>query len=49
MDRLKHVRFFWELLALRQRFDIAPYSLSSEELALLKFYQVNEAHVTKDR
>ena len=49
MNRLKHLRFFWELLALQRQFDRDPYSLSSDELALLKHYQVNEAEITNVR
>ena len=49
MNKLKHLRFFWELLALRRQFDRDPYSLSSDELALLSYYQVNEAQITNVR
>ena len=49
MNNLKHVRFFWQLLALLQRLDQDPYSLSSKELALLKSYQINKARITKDQ
>ena len=49
MKSLKNVKFLWQLLALRQRFDMDPYSLSYEELVLLKNYQINEARTTNDR
>ncbi len=49
MSDIMHVRFFWQLLALRKRLDINPYSLSSDELVLLKSYETNELNITNDR
>jgi len=44
MKNVEHVRFIWQLLALRKRFGVNPYSLLKEELQMLKEFEITEAH-----
>ena len=43
MKNVEHVKFIWQLLALRKRFGVNPYSLSREELQILKEFEMTEA------
>ena len=43
MENLDHVKFIWQVLALRKRFGINPYSLSKEELNILEKFDMTGA------
>ena len=47
MTDAQHVKFIWQLLALRKRMDVDPYSLSNDELMLLQSYDVANLNLTK--
>lgn len=40
MENLDHVKFIWQVLALRKRFGVNPYSLSKEELDILENFDI---------
>jgi hypothetical protein len=42
MKNVEHVKFIWQLLALRKRFGVNPYSLLKEELQILKEFEMTE-------
>ena len=44
MKDLKHIKFIWQVLALRKRFGINPYSLTKEELNILENFDMSGAH-----
>ena len=44
MKDLEHVKFIWQVLALRKRFGANPYSLSREELNILENFDMAGAH-----
>ncbi len=44
MENLDHVKFIWQVLALRKRFGVNPYSLSKEELDILENFDMTGAH-----
>ena len=45
MTYADHAKFIWQLLALRKRFDVDPYSLSQEQLRILKDYSLEQAEL----
>jgi hypothetical protein len=47
MTDAQHVKFIWQLLALRKRMDVDPYGLSKDELMLLQSYDVADPNLTK--
>tara|TARA_B100001093_G_scaffold476310_1_gene502572 strand:- start:260 stop:415 length:156 start_codon:yes stop_codon:yes gene_type:complete len=44
MENVDHVKFIWQVLALRKRFGVNPYSLSKEELNILENLNITGAH-----
>ncbi len=44
MKDLEHVKFMWQVLALRKRFGVNPYSLSKEELNILENFDLTGSH-----
>ena len=44
MENADHVKFIWQVLALRKRFGVNPYSLSKEELNILENLNITGAH-----
>lgn len=44
MKNIDHVKFIWQVLALRKRFGVNPYSLSKEELIILENFDLTGAH-----
>ena len=47
MTDAQHVKFIWQLLALRKRMDVDPYGLSKDELMLLQSYDLADPNLTK--
>ena len=43
MGNAKNVKFIWQLVALRRQYGSNPYSLSREELQILKNFEITEA------
>mgnify|MGYP001159860088 FL=1 len=44
MRDLEHVKFMWQVLALRKRFGVNPYGLSKEELNVLENFDMTGPH-----
>jgi hypothetical protein len=44
MENINHIKFIWQVLALRKRFGVNPYSLSKEELNILENFDITGAH-----